>query len=286
MSVRRLFLGCAVWGESGWEGGFFPSNCNRKEYIHLYSQRLYCVEGNTIFYGIPKRETLAQWRHQTHDGFRFCLKFPKSISHQGSLAEQTDASINFAQHIEQELHGRLGPYFLQLPPSYTAAQGADLSIFLNHWKKYHDADISVEVRHPSWFEPRYQERLNRMLMRLGHGRVILDTRPIYEGSEGAQDGCSNIKPNLPVHFSSTNQHVFVRLICHPNLEENEPYFAQWAVRVVDWLKEDKEVFFFVHCPQEKHSVYLLRRFQTMLKSLDPTIDSLPWDELPKWGLFD
>ena len=146
--------------------------------------------------------------------------------------------------------------------------------------------ISVEVRHPSWFIHEHQERLNHMLTRLGHGRVILDTRPVYEGSAGAQDGCVNTKPRLPIHFSSTNQQVFVRLICHPNKLENEPYFVQWAGYVIDWLKEGKEVFFFVHCPKEKYSVYLLRRFQEILEEMDSNVPPLPWNDLPKWGLFD
>jgi uncharacterized protein YecE (DUF72 family) len=96
----------------------------------------------------------------------------------------------------------------------------------------------------------------------------------------------NKKPSLPVHESCTNGQVFVRLICHPNRVENEMYFAYWAPRVSSWLDEGKEVFFFVHCPQERHSVYLLRRFQDVLESLSAEIPALPWNELPKWGLFD
>jgi uncharacterized protein YecE (DUF72 family) len=286
MSGRRLYLGCAVWGEQGWEGSFFPTNCNRKEYLFLYGERLYCVEGNTVFYGIPSQETLVQWRNMTHEHFRFCLKFPRAISHQGALADQCVASIDFAKHIEQSLSGRLGPFFLQLPPTYSVVNGPDLSQFLNHWRREYNGAIAVEVRHPSWFIPANQERLNIMLHRLGHGRVIMDTRPIYEGSDDAQDGCVNKKPKLPIHESCTNAHIFVRLICHPNASENEVYFAYWAPRIVAWLGEEKEVYFFIHCPQERYSVYLLRRFQEVLEEHSAQIPSLPWNDLPKWGLFD
>lgn len=284
--MRRFFLGCAVWSEKGWEGGFFPTNCNRKDYLHLYSQRLYCVEGNTVFYGIPKQETRKLWHTQTHTDFRFCLKFPKSISHSGVLAEQKDASIAFAMQMLQDIPDRLGPFFLQLPPSYSVAQGPDLSIFLNHWRREYNGAISVEVRHPSWFISANQERLNIMLTRLGHGRVLLDTRPVYRGSKGAQDGCPNKKPDLPIHYSATNEQIFVRLICHPKAEENEVYFLEWAEKVSSWYQEGKEIYFFIHCPQEKYSVYLLRRFQEVLESVDSSIPSLPWNDLPKWGLFD
>ena len=125
-----------------------------------------------------------------------------------------------------------------------------------------------------------------MLTRLGHGRVILDTRPVYGGSKGAQDDCPNKKPDLPIHYSATNEQIFVRLICHPKAEENEVYFLEWAEKVSSWYQEGKEIYFFIHCPQEKYSVYLLRRFQEVLESVDSNIPSLPWNDLPKWGLFD
>jgi len=204
----------------------------------------------------------------------------------GSLKDQCGAAIDFARHIEHGLKDRLGPFFLQLPPAYTAAKGGDLSRFLNHWKRECGLPISVEVRHLSWYEDHFHQRLDRMLNLLGHGRVILDTRPVYEGPVGGQDASVNKKPKVPIVESCTNQYAFVRLICHPQADVNEPYFHYWAVRVLDWMKQGKRVFFFLHCPQEAHSVHYARRFQELLEGLEPSVPSLPWNDIPKWGLFD
>ena len=279
-------MGCAVWGCQEWEGSLYPSYCNRKEYLFLYSQRFHTVEGNTFFYGVPDSSTLNTWKAQLHDQFRLCIKIPRSISHQGDLAQKCEEALRFYEHVAASLREYLGPFFLLLPPKYDVSQGRDLSIFLNFWRKNIGVPISVSTRHPSWFIDAHHARLNRMLKRLGHGRVILDTRPIYEGSSGAQVGCNNKKPDLPIHESCTTNYIFVRLICHPNVSENEPYFRWWLPKIAQWFSEERDIYFFIHCPQEYHSPFLARRFQQLLEEAEIGVAPLPWNSLPKWGLFD
>lgn len=43
-------LGCAVWSYKGWVGDFYPQRSRPTKFLHLYSQRLTAVEGNTTFY--------------------------------------------------------------------------------------------------------------------------------------------------------------------------------------------------------------------------------------------
>ena len=77
-----LYLGCPIWGLKGWVGNFFPAGAKQRDFLALYSRRLNTVEGNTTFYAIPDQTTVERWRDETPPGFKFCLKFPKIISHQ------------------------------------------------------------------------------------------------------------------------------------------------------------------------------------------------------------
>ncbi len=54
-----------------------------------HARHFNCVEGNTTLYALPKPEIVARWYEQTHDDFRFCFKFPATISHQPPCAIAT-----------------------------------------------------------------------------------------------------------------------------------------------------------------------------------------------------
>ncbi len=57
--------------------------------LEEYARHFNCVEGNTTLYALPKPEIVARWYEQTHDDFRFCFKFPATISHQPPCAIAT-----------------------------------------------------------------------------------------------------------------------------------------------------------------------------------------------------
>ena len=103
---------------------------------------------------------------------------------------------------------------------------------------------------------------------------------------GAQEGCPNKKPQLPIHTSCTNQDIFVRLICNPVAHANEPYFQWWIPHIARWIQENKSIYFFIHCPQERFSPHFARIFQQLLEEAGLDIPPLPWNTIPKWGLFD
>ena len=45
------------------------------------SRKLNTVEGNTVFYALPSEEAIKHWVKQTQEGFRFCPKVSRSVSH-------------------------------------------------------------------------------------------------------------------------------------------------------------------------------------------------------------
>lgn len=270
-----FYLGCAVWGFRGWLGRLFPQKTKPSEFLELYGRHFKAVEGNTTFYGVPERETIAGWAQQTPSDFRFCMKLPRSISHRGCIAQGVADARSFVERIQASLEERAGPFFIQLPPQYDPSMLEDLRSFLEGFPR-DMARLCVEVRHRAWFEAPSRDRLLDVLIRLGVGRVVLDSRPMYEGEGYAPMLVDEKKPNVPLCAEVTAPFSLVRFVSHPDASRNVPYFKEWVSLCGDWLKRGTSVFFFMHCPEETFSPDNAALFHQMLATAGVPIDSLPW----------
>jgi uncharacterized protein YecE (DUF72 family) len=273
----QFFLGCAVWAYKNWVGDLFPLGSRSADFLSLYSHRFTTVEGNTTFYAIPDAKTIHRWRDQTPDEFKFCLKLPRSITHQGQLQPQIPAALNFIKKM-QDLGTRLGPFFAQLPPSYSPEFMEDLKEFLQALS-VQKLQLALEVRHPDWFIEPHTTALNQFLETLGIGRVLLDTRPVYLGEDDPQLHSERRKPQLTVQFNLTASFSLIRFISHPTLSVNQPFLEEWITQIKQWLSEGTQVYFFVHCPIEDHSPRTARHFQSLLEQQNIPVPSLPWNSI-------
>ncbi|QKD81082.1 DUF72 domain-containing protein [Thermoleptolyngbya sichuanensis A183] len=270
-------IGCAIWAYKAWVGGLYPSGSRSADFLRLYGQRFTTVEGNTTFYSTPDEQTVQRWVMDTPAGFHFCPKLPRDVSHQGLLAPQLPAAIAFLDRMAG-LGDRLGPMFLQLPPSYGPAQQDDLRAFLAGWP--HDrAELAVEVRHLDWFREVNTIELTYLLAGYHTSRVLLDTRPIYDCPDDPQIRSERKKPRVPLHKTLTTDTALIRYISHPSLDFNEPYFQDWARQITEWLQADKRVYLFIHCPVEEHSPRNARQFQYWLEQAGAPVPPLPWDAI-------
>ncbi|MGB7083963.1 MAG: DUF72 domain-containing protein [Phormidesmis sp.] len=274
-------MGCAVWAFKDWVGNFYPAKSQPTNFLRLYGERLLSVEGNTTFYSVPSPETVQRWAALTPAEFRFCPKLPRTVTHDGPLMAQLPAALSFSD-LMHGLGDRLGPIMAQLPPSYSPASLKDLESFLTAWPRQ-AVPISVEVRHLDWFKKDIAARLTALLTRLGVARVLLDTRPIYdweaEGDVDPQLRSNRRKPKVPLQPVMTADFAIVRYISHPRLMRNQDYLAGWVSQVNDWLRQGKQIYFFVHCPQEIESPAIARYFQTCLEAADVPVPPLPWNQL-------
>lgn len=269
-------IGCAVWAYKGWLGDLFPAGSRSSEFLRLYSQRFTAVEGNTTFYSIPDTVTIQRWAADTPPNFQFCLKLPKSLTHQGPLQPHLPDTLRFLDRM-QGLGSRLGPLLAQLPPNYGPTHLADLEEFLTALSRQ-PAEFAVEVRHPDWFRQPYADRLTELLTALNLGRVLLDTRPIYDAPDDPQLDSERRKPKLPLHPSVTAPFSFIRFISHPDLNFNQPYLEEWVSLITRWLQQGTRIYFFVHCPLEERSPTNARHFYHLLQQQVP-IPPLPWNQL-------
>ena len=252
MNERAFFLGCAVWAYKDWMGDLFPTGSRSADFLRLYSRRLTTVEGNTTFYAIPNPDVVERWAAETPPGFKFCFKLPREISHSGPLVGQIATTQAFLERMAP-LGSRLGPFFLQLPPGYHPRQINDLERWLEAWPKARP--LTVEVRHIDWYAPEGEAMLSELLKRYNAGRVIMDVRPLdfapLPGAEQDLQRARDNKPDVPMHPVRSSDIALVRYIGHPNLPVNTSLIDEWADRIIEWLAQGTQVYFFMHCPQEQ-----------------------------------
>ena len=276
-TVMRFLIGCAIWAYKGWLGDFFPSGSSPSKFLSLYSQRFPTVECNATFYSVPSAKTLLRWVQDTPPGFEFCPKLPRSITHEGPLQTKIDQALDFID-LMLKLGDRLGPIFAQLPPSYGPQSLADLTAFLTAIQAG-GTPLALEVRHPDWFVSPHAEHLAELLQSLQIGRVLLDSRPMYQVPDQPQLTSERKKPNLPLQPIVTAPFSIIRYISHPNLEVNQDFLQDWVRDVDQWLQHGTRVYFFVHCPVEAHSPRNAQYFYHLLQANQVELPPLPWDQI-------
>ncbi|MBV8875354.1 MAG: DUF72 domain-containing protein [Metakosakonia sp.] len=262
-----IYLGLPQWSHPKWVRLGITS-------LEEYARHFNCVEGNTTLYALPKAEIVQRWYDQTHDDFRFCFKFPATISHQASLRQCSDLTQEFFTRLAP-LETRIGQYWLQLPATFGPRDLPALWAFLDTLPA--DFTYGVEVRHPEFFAKGETElSLNRGLHQRGVNRVILDSRPIHSAiphSEAVIDA-QRKKPKLPVHALVTAQNPLIRFIGSDDMEQNRQLFSVWLEKLPQWEKQSTP-YLFLHTPDNGQSPELVDVLWKDLQQALPSIGTPP-----------
>ena len=268
-----ISLGCAIWSYPGWSGEVYPPRTPSKDFLRVYSHHFPAVEGNTTFYAIPDKGVIDRWIAQTPPGFKFYLKFPRAITHNGLLEPYILPAQAFIAQM-QELGDKLGVMFIQLPPNYAPEKFSDLTVFLTALSQQ-NVSIALEVRHLDWFKSPHQQRLNELLTKLGIGRVILDSRPIYDAEQSGEVVIACKKPRVPIDLTLTAPFTLIRYVSHPVRSANQIWLEGWAQQIQTWLQDDVQISMFFHCPIEIKSPINARYLHEMLVARGVSISPLP-----------
>jgi len=165
MDESRLYIGCAGWGLNSAVAERFPGEGS---HLERYARILPAVEINSSFYRPHKPETYARWRDGTPPGFRFSVKLPRAITHEGRLVAYREPLERFAGEVAH-LGSKLGCLLVQLPPSMPFDAGA-ADAFLADLRARLDVPTVCEPRHAGWFG----EEASALLARHGVVRVVAD----------------------------------------------------------------------------------------------------------------
>lgn len=262
-----IYIGLPQWSHPKWVRLGITS-------LEEYARHFNCVEGNTTLYALPKAEIVQRWREQTTDDFRFCFKFPATISHQAALRHCEALTTEFFHRLSP-LENRLGQYWLQLPAAFSPADLPALWHFLDSLPK--TFTYGVEVRHPLFFmKGEEEQQLNRGLHERGVNRVILDSRPVHSAkphNEAIIDA-QRKKPKVPVHAVVTANNPMVRFIGSDDMAQNLALFAVWLKALPNWTKTTTP-YLFLHTPDIAQAPELVDTLWKSLQDALPQVGSAP-----------
>ncbi len=168
MRERHIYLGTAAWAIPKAYQDAFP-----KEGSHLvrYAGRFDGVEINSSFYRPHRLSTYQRWADDVPDHFRFAVKMPKTITHEGRLRNVGEPLLRFLGEIAG-LGDKLGPILIQLPPSLKFDPCA-AEVFFRLLRDSYDGDIVCEPRHATWFNAEVDTFLTERRV----ARVAADPQP-------------------------------------------------------------------------------------------------------------
>jgi uncharacterized protein YecE (DUF72 family) len=264
-----------MWADRRWVGPLFPPDTRSGEELSVYATWCTAVEGNTTFYALPDATTVDRWRDQAPADFQFCFKVPRTVSHDRRLRGSDDLMADFVRRLDP-LGSRLGPTWIQLPPSFGPDDLDVLDAFLARLSA--DWSWGVEVRHRAFeAEGSHERALNDLLSDRGVERVLIDTRAVFAGPRvtAAEIEAFERKPRLRVRPVALGRRPIVRFIGQTDHAANPPFWQPWVTKVVQWIEEGRSPIVFIHTPDNARAPDHARDFHAAVAAELPSLDPLP-----------
>lgn len=129
------------------------------------------TEINSSFHRPHAAATYERWAASTPPSFRFAVKIPRTITHEGKLRGARPLLERFLEE-SSALGKKRGPLLLQLPPSL-AFDRRVATTFLGLLRSRFEGRVVCEPRHPTWFTPAAES----LLIRHEVARVAADPPP-------------------------------------------------------------------------------------------------------------
>jgi uncharacterized protein YecE (DUF72 family) len=227
--VSEIYVGVPIFSYAPWVGSFYPDGTESVNYLRAYAKQLKTVELNSTFYAIPPAETFIKWKSAVGADFKFCPKFPKSISH--SLDPKHPDLKLFTDRVSL-LGDHLGVCYLQLPHYFSPREQDRLIAMLAALPR--ELRTVVELRNNEFFshqrlKPEWVEGLATKFA----GAVTVDT-PLERGV---------------AHVSLTSSRTLIRFL-GANLHASDfTRLKEWAARIALWhVTGLKEIYLVIHEP--------------------------------------
>ncbi|HEY1815076.1 MAG TPA: DUF72 domain-containing protein [Kofleriaceae bacterium] len=275
MAIRGYYLGCPGWGASE----LHPPGTRATDQLERYARVFNTVEGNTTFYALPSRETVARWRDQVPDEFRFCFKFPRAVTHDKLLVDCEREANEFLERVEP-LGSKLGKLVLQLPSRFDGSHLPRLAAMLERLPR--EREYAVELRHDAFFADTAAARAAiELLAERRVDLVMLDTRGVHSSKSLMMAEVRARKPVLPVIVRATASQPIVRCVPHEVFDESRHVVETWAPELARWIAEGKRPYFFMHAPDEPRAPANAYAFHAMLQRHANVGELPPWPGGPR-----
>ncbi len=171
-----ILVGTAGFSYADWRGVFYPGGLPQSQMLEYYTRRFAGVELDYTYYRMPVAKAMAAMVERTPQGFEFCVKAYKGMTHERPASED-DARDVFGQFQAALLPlrdaGRLGCVLLQFPWSFRCTgESAEYLRRCSDWLAGMPA--VVEFRNAEWVRPAALDRLVNLLGGLGFGFCAVD----------------------------------------------------------------------------------------------------------------
>lgn len=256
----ELFIGCPVWGEKDWVGKIYPRGTKPKEFLHYYATQFNCIELNSTHYNFPNELLVEKWKADVPPNFKFCPKITQDISHINRLVNVEGMVETYCTGIRY-LENNLGTVFLQLPPDF-APDIKLVTRFIEKWPK--DVPLSVEFRHPGWFDKKIAAEIFIIMQDNNVGTVISDVAARRDAA----------------HMRLTNSTAFIRFQANDLHPSDFPRMDAWSALLHEWNRQGLEtLYFFLHTKTRylnlELAIYLIGELNKKGYKLKPPY---PWKE--------
>jgi len=276
-AMLGYYLGLPAWGFPGWTGTYFPRPAAGDTSLSPYAAVFNTVEGNTSFYRIPEVDTVRRWVSAVAGrDFHFSFKLPRSLTHEARPDARDLRDFFRAMEV---LGDTAGPFLVQCPATVGPAELPRLEALFaslpTQWT------YVLEVRHRAFFDE--PGRLEPLLTRYGAGRVMFDSRPIYQGETDHPEvlAARHKKPDVPLLDTVYNGIAYTRVVLHPDAAQNDRWVRHWLARCETYLLAGHRLYFMMHCPNNQHCPAFARDFHAALRSRLPALPELPPWPLPQ-----
>jgi uncharacterized protein YecE (DUF72 family) len=160
-----ILVGCAGWSLPRAVQEEFGAG---DSHLARYATRFPVTEINSSFHRPHKRSVYERWAAAVPDGFRFCAKLPKTITHERRMEGCVELLAEFLEQAAG-LGPKLACLLVQLPPSL-AFDARVASAFLEVLRSQFARAIALEPRHARWFS----QEADALLRDLRIARVLAD----------------------------------------------------------------------------------------------------------------
>ncbi|MEO7413168.1 MAG: DUF72 domain-containing protein [Opitutaceae bacterium] len=158
-SAGQISVGIGSWTDKEYKGLLYPKGTPDNERLKTYATWFDHVEVNSSYHRIPPIAFVENWAKQTPANFIFDFKLQKEISAGPENAARGGTHVSQLLRAAEPLiaTGKLGTFFLVLPPSFGPAKH-ELKELEPLVEKLRPHLLAVELRHSGWVEAGQRER--------------------------------------------------------------------------------------------------------------------------------
>lgn len=238
----RVYVGGPIWNDATMARKLAPPGVSLSDKLAVYAACFNSVELNASGYGLSAASA-AGWAKSVDEGFLFCPKIPRDISHGRNLEVTGEAYDRFVA-AAGAFGDHLGMAFLQFSESFGPSRFAELSSFLRAQAR--KIPLALELRHVAWFNDASRSGpLFDLLSEHGVAAVLTDVPD---------------RRDL-LHMRLTTPTAFIRFSGHDLGPKDLRRVDDWVARLKTWLDRGlRTLYFFPHHEPKHFSVDWCVRF--------------------------